>query len=49
MSPPGATTITRALKEAELASLRAAAEAFERGEIQQRETAPGIWSLIPKS
>jgi hypothetical protein len=41
------TTITRTLDEATRASLAAAAEAAARGDIQQRQVAPGIWVLIP--
>jgi hypothetical protein len=40
-----ATTITLALSEAERASLRRAAQAYERGQIRQREIAPGVWVL----
>lgn len=40
------TTITRALTDAERASIEAARQAFERGEIRQRELAPGVWQLM---
>lgn len=40
------TTIARALTEAERASLDAAARAFERGQITQREVAPGVFVLV---
>lgn len=38
-------TITRALSDAEAESLAAAAEAYARGEIKQREVAAGVWQL----
>lgn len=39
------TTITRALTDAERASIAAAREAHEAGRIAQREVAPGVWKL----
>jgi hypothetical protein len=41
------TTLTRALTEAEIQSLAAAAEAHERGYIDQTEVKPGsgVWTL----
>lgn len=40
-----ASTINRALADAEIASLAAAETAHSRGGIAQREVAPGIWQL----
>lgn len=40
------TTITRALTDAERASIEAARQAFENGKIPQREVAPGVWRLL---
>lgn len=40
-----ATTITRALTDAERASVTAAGEALARGDIQQEEVGPGVWRL----
>lgn len=45
---PLATTITRALSEAALASIEAATEAYHAGRIAQREIAPGVWVLTNK-
>jgi hypothetical protein len=40
------TTITRALSDAERASIVAALQAHECGDIAQREIAPGIFVLV---
>lgn len=40
-----ASTIVRALADAEVASFAAAESARARGDIPQREVAPGIWQL----
>lgn len=47
MSDEFDTTITRALTEAEIRSIAAAAEARERGQIDQTEVKPGsgVWTL----
>jgi hypothetical protein len=46
VSAPADTTTRLALSEAERESLEAAARAFERGEIAQREVAPGAFVLV---
>lgn len=40
------TTIRRALTDAERESIAAAQTAHERGEIAQREVAPGVFVLV---
>jgi hypothetical protein len=51
MSDEMETTMTRALSDAERASIAAAAAAFERGDIEQRETSAGsgVWTLVRPS
>lgn len=44
-----ATTMTRALTDAERVSLERAAQAYNRGDINQREIGPGVWVLVPNS
>lgn len=46
MTPNFDTTITRALTDAERASIAAAQAAFERNDIAQREIAPGVYVLV---
>ena len=45
MTPDLDTTIEIALRDSERASIAAAKEAYERGDIAQREVAPGVFKL----
>ncbi len=45
MTPDLDTTLEIALRDSERASIAAAREAYERGEIAQREVAPGVFKL----
>jgi hypothetical protein len=45
MTPDLDTTLEIALRDSERASIAAAKEAYERGEIAQREVAPGVFKL----
>jgi hypothetical protein len=46
LAPLPFDTIEFVLSDAERASLKAAREAYERGDIAQREIAPGIFVLV---
>lgn len=45
-TPAPDTTITRALSDAARASLAAAAQAFEAGDIEQRAIGDGVYVLV---